>query len=213
MTSTQHTQRFCVSCGRSIDWDANLCPYCGHDYRSGAQFGRPPKKKHTTTLIVAIVVVVIVVVVVLPALLYVMVVGFGGYDDYGGSTPGINVLRKSSLGTGFKIEFTAPTSEVKWSDVTIQLYTGADTVSWNSVTSEALTSATQPAVWHGAQKTSGSLVGVYLNITDLAANGIMSNGDYITIQMPGGFASSTTYTLTLLYEPTSGSMLAYPFTG
>jgi hypothetical protein len=31
--------------------------------------------------------------------------------------------------------------------------------------------------------------------------------------MPAGFASSTTYTLTLLYEPTSGSMLAYPFTG
>ena len=25
--------RNCVSCGRSIGWDANVCPYCGHDYR------------------------------------------------------------------------------------------------------------------------------------------------------------------------------------
>lgn len=25
--------RNCVSCGRAIAWDANVCPYCGHDYR------------------------------------------------------------------------------------------------------------------------------------------------------------------------------------
>lgn len=24
--------RKCVKCGRSIPWDANLCPYCGHNY-------------------------------------------------------------------------------------------------------------------------------------------------------------------------------------
>ncbi|MFX1236362.1 MAG: hypothetical protein ACFFAS_10950 [Promethearchaeota archaeon] len=24
--------RNCVSCGRRIPWDANLCPYCGHKY-------------------------------------------------------------------------------------------------------------------------------------------------------------------------------------
>lgn len=31
--------RHCVSCGRSIQSDANVCPYCGHDYR--AQWMRP----------------------------------------------------------------------------------------------------------------------------------------------------------------------------
>lgn len=31
----------CVSCGRSIQWDANVCPYCGHDYRYQAQYGKP----------------------------------------------------------------------------------------------------------------------------------------------------------------------------
>ena len=26
--------RNCVSCGRAIAWDANVCSYCGHDYRA-----------------------------------------------------------------------------------------------------------------------------------------------------------------------------------
>jgi predicted RNA-binding Zn-ribbon protein involved in translation (DUF1610 family) len=31
--STVERPRQCVSCGRSIPWAANVCPYCGHDYR------------------------------------------------------------------------------------------------------------------------------------------------------------------------------------
>jgi predicted RNA-binding Zn-ribbon protein involved in translation (DUF1610 family) len=31
--STGERPRQCVSCGRSIPWTANVCPYCGHDYR------------------------------------------------------------------------------------------------------------------------------------------------------------------------------------
>lgn len=37
MTSQQPGQapsRNCVSCGRAIAWDANVCPYCGHDFRA-----------------------------------------------------------------------------------------------------------------------------------------------------------------------------------
>jgi predicted nucleic acid-binding Zn ribbon protein len=36
MTSEQPGQaptRNCVACGRAIAWDANVCPYCGHDFR------------------------------------------------------------------------------------------------------------------------------------------------------------------------------------
>lgn len=32
-SGSQNT-RNCVSCGKSIAWDANVCQYCGHDYRS-----------------------------------------------------------------------------------------------------------------------------------------------------------------------------------
>jgi hypothetical protein len=28
--------RMCVSCGRKIDFASNVCPYCGHDYRTPA---------------------------------------------------------------------------------------------------------------------------------------------------------------------------------
>ena len=79
----------------------------------------------------------VAITVVLAAVLYVMVLGFGGTS----STPGINVLRKSSIASGFKIEFTAPTSEVAWTDVTIQLSDGTNTVTWDTMTTELLTSA------------------------------------------------------------------------
>jgi len=32
-SETAYAVRHCVSCGRSIGDDANVCPYCGHDYR------------------------------------------------------------------------------------------------------------------------------------------------------------------------------------
>ena len=34
MASAGGTTRNCVQCGRAIANDANVCPYCGHDYRS-----------------------------------------------------------------------------------------------------------------------------------------------------------------------------------
>lgn len=35
--SAGRATRTCVSCGRVIDWHANVCPYCGHDYRAALQ--------------------------------------------------------------------------------------------------------------------------------------------------------------------------------
>ena len=36
--------RNCVSCGRAIAWDANVCPFCGHDYRMQMMPPVPQKK-------------------------------------------------------------------------------------------------------------------------------------------------------------------------
>ncbi len=33
-SSGSAASRNCVACGRPIAWDANVCQYCGHDYRS-----------------------------------------------------------------------------------------------------------------------------------------------------------------------------------
>lgn len=36
--------RNCVSCGRAIGWDANVCPYCGHDYRQQMMPAQQPSR-------------------------------------------------------------------------------------------------------------------------------------------------------------------------
>ena len=38
---TAPQSRNCVRCGRSIAWDMNVCPYCGHDYRYQS-YAQPP---------------------------------------------------------------------------------------------------------------------------------------------------------------------------
>lgn len=175
-------------------------------------YAKPEEEyKHVGKICLVIGIVVTVLSVGLSALIYVLVLGFSTSD--GGSTPAINVLRKSSFASGFKIEFTAPTSEVTWSDLTVQLSDGWNTISWTNITSEALT-GTPPEIWHYGHAKDLEGLSVFLNITDLAANGRMSSGDYITLTTSGAeFSPSTTYTLILLYEPTDGAMLAYDFTG
>jgi len=44
-SSGASSTRNCVSCGRSIAWDANVCPYCGRDYRSQAAAPSAAKKE------------------------------------------------------------------------------------------------------------------------------------------------------------------------
>lgn len=39
--------RNCVGCGRPIAWDANVCPYCGHDYR--IQMAAPMPRNEVST--------------------------------------------------------------------------------------------------------------------------------------------------------------------
>ena len=131
----------------------------------------------------------------------------------GGDTPAIQVLRKSSVADGFKIEFTAPTSVVEWGNLTIRLSEGTNETLWTSIPTEDLTSPTPPAIWIGGEQNLGGLR-VFLNVTDLAANGRMSNGDYIILTTAiDHFSPLKTYSLILIFEPTSGQMLNYSFTG
>ena len=50
MVSGTPSTRNCVKCGRSIAWDANVCQYCGHDYRAGAA-APPPHEKGMLSVI------------------------------------------------------------------------------------------------------------------------------------------------------------------
>lgn len=179
----------------------------------GAIYYTKPEKeyKHVGKICIVLGVVGILLTVALAAIMYVMVLALGGITT---NTPAANVLRKASILNGYRIEFTAPTFEVKWSDVTIQLSEGWYTASWGNVTTHDLT-GTPPVVWHcGSSKALGPF-DVFLSITDLSGDGRMGYGDYITLTVASGeaFSSIAIYTLTLLYEPTDGAMLSYDFSG
>ena len=109
--------------------------------------------------------------------------------------------------------FSAPTSQVVWSDVAIQINDGLTFATWKGVTTNDLTSVYPPITHNETYPEYLGDLEVYLSITDLSGNGLMSNGDFITITLPSGqsFDSGTTYTLTLMYEPTGGQMTSYHF--
>jgi hypothetical protein len=60
--SNQGKTRNCVSCGRAIAWDANVCQYCGHDFRQAAP-GAVKKEKGALPIVGGIL-------IILPALGY-----------------------------------------------------------------------------------------------------------------------------------------------
>jgi ribosomal protein L37E len=201
----------CRSCGRQIPDDSMFCPYCGYSltgqmtsYQEQAQ----AKSGMSAGMVITIVIVVFVIVpIVLSAVLYVMVLGFG---SYGSATPSILITSRTAISNpdGYRFALSAPTSEVSWTDLTIVLQTGADSAVWSTATQSSLT-ATGVATQALGARTLGSM-SVFVNITDMGGNGYINNGDYFTIT--GTFASFTSYTLTLLYEPTDGQMVAQTWT-
>src|SRR5512136_3027681 len=82
-TSGQGTRK-CVSCGRDIAWDANVCQYCGHDYRVVMGGAAPPKKESAMPVIGG-------VLIIITSLLYLLIGG--------GLAAGGTALLGMSLGT------------------------------------------------------------------------------------------------------------------
>ncbi len=147
----------------------------------------------------------------LAALLYFMVLGFGGTSDH---TPAVMVISKTTIPDGFKFTLSAATSQVVWSDVAIQVSDGMDFATWRPNSEDLTSSSAYPVTY--SYGTRGGLTGidVEMNMTDLAGNGMINNGDYFTLTATdGAFSASTTYTLTLIFEPTGGDMMWYSFTG
>ncbi len=74
--------RNCVSCGRSIGWDANVCPYCGHDYRA-QMYGQQVRKETAMPTIGGILVLIAGLIEIAGG-----AISFGGgvfFIDFGGS--------------------------------------------------------------------------------------------------------------------------------
>jgi len=113
-------------------------------------------------------------------------------------------------GEGFLVDISKPTP---WDDFTIVLQdqSGA-AVNWtpmSSILNNGLTSN-----YTDGPKTLGSLT-VSCNITDLAGNGRIDRMDFFTLEPGTGqeFSSWMTYTLVMLYDPTSAELCRVSFVG
>jgi hypothetical protein len=238
--------RQCVSCGRQIDWDSNLCPHCGHDYRivstlassemyedqvslgvrvllyivsllipiAGVVIGivyytKPDREsKHIGKMCLVLAVVSVLLTVTLAAVLYVMVLGFGSVHE---ATPA-SALTMTTVTGGRRFTFAAPTTPIQWGHITLVLSDGENAVMWSPLFSDM----------DGGGYTSIEVgyrdlyeVSVLCTVTDIVGNGFINNGDSftLTVAAPDSFSATTTYTVTVLYEPTDGAVCSMSFTG
>jgi hypothetical protein len=169
------------------------------------------ESKHVGKICLIIGIVVgLLLTVLLAAVLYIATLGF--VPD-GGSTPTMNMLSRTPMDNGFKFVLSSPTSTVHWSELTIILDDGVNTVHWDKFTTNDLTTPSAPAAYTEAYPRYLGDLDVYFSITDLAGNGEINNGDFFTLEVPDGqsFGTGTTYTLTLIHEPSNGQMLTYHF--
>lgn len=150
----------------------------------------------------------VAITMILVAVLFVMASNLGGTTH----TPAVLTLDTDTVPYGYMVKLTEPTSDVKWGDVSIYLSDGANTAVWSNFTTEDMVGSPGPRTWHyGSPIALGSLQ-VYLNITDLAGNGQMNRGDYLvfTTSSLNTFSPAVRYEMTILHEPTGGSMLTAP---
>lgn len=160
------------------------------------------RQQPKTKRLFAIVAVVVVVVVA---------AGFLYFLTAGSDAPTVRLIPSVMIhGECFLIDISKPTP---WDAFTIQLrdQSGA-TASWAPLTSK-LDNGTTSNYTEGPE-TLGYL-SVSCNITDLSGNGRVDLMDFFTL-VPGvgeAFSSSQTYTVTLIYEPTTTEVCRVTFIG
>ena len=235
------SRRGCVACGRTIPDVANVCPYCGHDYRSqsampsaaigtglrilfyvlsfiipiagfiiGAIYYAKPDResKHVGKICLVLAIAAILLFVGLAAVMYIMVLGFSS-----GPPPfPVCTLAKSPVPNGVRFTFVSITQEPTWSDITIMLNDGSNLVDWSP--SMTHLSEDPGALEQFVPVAFGSML-VFCNVTDLGGNGLINGGDYFTLTTSSAitFSPSTTYTVTIVYEPTAEAIGRLHFTG
>jgi len=77
--------RSCVSCGRTIDWNANVCPYCGHDYRM-VMMPQQPVKKSAMPIVGGVLILVAGILAIAMGALY-LTLDVNDIEDYGVTLP------------------------------------------------------------------------------------------------------------------------------
>jgi flagellin-like protein len=154
----------------------------------------------------------VAITVVLAAVLYVMVLGFGGTSTQAPTTS----LAKKVPGPsyGVKYEFVAISKDTSWDDISILLSDGTNSQVYHPAKANMSGGIT---VTKPMGSTTWGTVRIWCNLTDLVGNGNVNGGDYFTFTTGSGstlvFSPSLTYTISILYDPTSEKIFDTTFSG
>lgn len=153
----------------------------------------------------------VAITVVLAAVLYVMVLGFGGSST---TTPAAT-YSKTTITAGQKITIVSITkTDVSWTDVKVQLADGTNFAEWSpdGTNLDGGTALSSNLTTDGL-----STLTVCCTVFDVAGNGYVSGSDYFQVFTYGGataFSAAGAYTAVLIYEPTGEKMgTGIAFTG
>lgn len=190
----------CSDCGGEIQGRYDFCPHCGFSItgrmRPVPQQLRKKRGMSGITIIIIVVVVVVVVPMILAATLYYMTLGFGG-----GTVEPTTLLAAAGIPGGVKMTFSAESNiDIIWSDVTILLSDGVTTATW-ALFAEDLDGGSAVTAAYGSRSVGGT---VFLNVTDITGNAYVNQGDYFTLT--GSLSTASTYTVTLVYDPTASEI-------
>lgn len=169
-----------------------------------------PRKGKSIAKLIIIIVSVVVVLIVLGAVYYVMTLGFHGSPGPG-TTP-LATYSKTPVTGGWQITVESITfKNTIWDDVWVLIGEGVNFTRWNIETDDLdgghLITAPYAAMSLG-------ILSVTLDVTDMSGNGRVGDGDYFIMTANPAFSSATTYTVFMVYKPTSARMGAQvTFTG
>jgi flagellin-like protein len=149
----------------------------------------------------------VAITVVLAAVLYVMVMGFGGTST---QTPtGSFVGSPTNQTSGYQLQFGVISPSTTWNSCKFSLTVGgvATALSPAIITLNSGTSTVTVAL--------GTIVApaktYTVIITDLAADGKISTGDYVVVTSTGGYAVGS-YSLGLIFTSTGGQICTQSWT-
>ncbi|MFP4196505.1 MAG: archaellin/type IV pilin N-terminal domain-containing protein [Methanomassiliicoccales archaeon] len=143
----------------------------------------------------------VAITVVLAAVLYVMVMGFGGG---GTQTPTGSFTNVEKDGDSYRAYFGSFSPDTDYDEVTLNIQDDD-----NSDTSDTLNEYTDNG--DGDDVELGDVT-FTIDVTDLAENDRISNGDYITISSDGTEEPTGEYTIRLIFEDTGDVIDSESFT-
>jgi len=92
-------------------------------------------------------------------------------------------------------------AEVPWDEMTILLTDSTSWVSWTNVSGYDLTSWQPPGIWHFGSAEKLGATDIWINATDLGANGQANGGDFFTLEPGSGrFDMASTYTVYIVSD-------------